>query len=79
MFDRFPRPGDQPFIFERAVGFTSQKANLKVILEGTIIEIYVNDRVALSTRGYDAKGKKLGLFVSNGKALFTNMKVATTG
>ena len=79
VFDRFPRPGDQPFMFERPVDLTSQKANLKVVLEGTIIEIYVNDRVALSTRGYDAKGKSLGFFVSNGKATFTNIKVATTG
>ena len=66
-------------MFERPVDLTSQKANLKVVLEGTIIEIYVNDRVALSTRGYDAKGKSLGFFVSNGKATFTNIKVATTG
>ena len=79
IFDRFPKPGDEPFMLERAVDLTSQKANLKVIVENTIIEIYVNDRVALSARGYDAKGKSLGFFVSNGEVDFTNIKMATTG
>lgn len=79
IFDRFPKPGDEPFMLERAVDLTSQKANLKVIVENTIIEIYVNDQVALSARGYDAKGKSLGFFVSNGEVDFTNIKMATTG
>ena len=41
---------------------------LRVYVEETVIEIYVGDRVALSTRGYDHRGGDWGLFVYEGQA-----------
>lgn len=78
LFDRFPRPGDQPFVFERPVDLSEGNAELKVLVEDTIIEVYVNDEVPLSTRGYDAKGRGAGLFVSEGSAKFTDVSMVTT-
>ena len=75
VFDRAPRAGDQPFVMERPVDLASGTSELKVFLEDTIIEVYVNDTVALSMRGYDHRKGFGGLFVSEGKASFTGTEM----
>ncbi|WP_314001255.1 glycoside hydrolase family 32 protein [uncultured Paenibacillus sp.] len=52
-----------------------QSYELKVFIDGTICEIYVNREVAMSARMYDIERGKLGLFVSQGNAEFNQVKV----
>jgi beta-fructofuranosidase len=76
VFDRWPRPGDEPFMLERPVGLApSQAVQVRVLVEDSTIVIYVNDEVALTTRGYDHKGGACGLFVSEGSAEFTRTQL----
>ncbi len=49
---------------------------LQIFIDGSICEIYINGEVAMSTRMYDIKRGKLGLFVSQGDANFKRVKVA---
>ncbi|MCC7206023.1 MAG: DUF4975 domain-containing protein, partial [Anaerolineae bacterium] len=76
-FERFPRPGDEPPIIERSIVVTShQPIRLRVFAEGSVIVAYVDDRVALSTRGYEHVDGVCGVFVSEGKAAFSGLKVS---
>jgi beta-fructofuranosidase len=76
LFDRWPRPGDQPFILERPLDLQAgQPVHLQVFADGTIFEIYVNDKVALSTRGYAHTRGDWGLFVNQGEASFTGVGI----
>ncbi|MEZ4670369.1 MAG: glycoside hydrolase family 32 protein [Anaerolineae bacterium] len=72
VFERFPRPGDEPPIIERPLPLNSDTpVHLRVLVEGSVIVIYANDEVALSTRGYDHPAGDFGLFVSEGAASFS--------
>ena len=65
VFDRWPRPGDQPFTLERPLqSAAGEPLRLKVFMDGSVIVVYMNDSVALNCRGYDHSGGQLGLFVS---------------
>jgi len=78
VFDRWPRPGDQPFMLERPLDVSKgQPATISVFVEGSIVEVYVNDIIALSARAYDHPAGSVGLFVSEGQATFSNAKVST--
>jgi len=48
---------------------------LKVFVDGTICEIYVNSEVAMSARMYDRAEGKLGLFVNQGNGQFGQVRV----
>jgi len=75
VFDRWPRPGDQPFVFERPLpGDSGGTYRLRVLVDGSAVVAYVDDRVALSCRGYGAGGA-VGLFVSEGAASFRDVAV----
>ena len=77
VFDRWPRPGDEPFMLEQPIHIADgQSMNLKVIVEGTVIEAYLNNTLALSSRAYDHPSGQLGLFVAEGGATFANVSVA---
>jgi beta-fructofuranosidase len=80
VFDRWPRPGDEPFILERPVRSAATgplnlklKLLLKVIVEDSVMVAYFNDAVALSCRGYDHRTGDLGLFVEGGGATFSDV------
>lgn len=76
VFERFPRPGDEPPIIERPVSLAAgQPATLRVLVEGSIIVAYINDQVALSTRGYEHTQGDFGLFVSEGAASFAETEL----
>jgi beta-fructofuranosidase len=78
VFDRWPRPGDEPFVFERPLPASdSPTMRLRVLTEGSAIVAYVDDRVALSVRGYEVENRAVGLFVSEGSTTFTNIAVTT--
>ena len=72
--DRWPRPGDEPFMLERALPGANRVAlNLKVFVEGSVLVVYANDEVALNCRMYDHAGGQIGLFVSEGGAVFDSV------
>ena len=48
---------------------------VKVFIDGTICEVYVNREVAMSARMYDIEQGKLGFVVSQGHGVFSNVKV----
>jgi beta-fructofuranosidase len=74
VFDRWPRPGDQPMILERPLSLrASEPVHLQVFADGTIFEIYVDGRVALSVRGYAHTSGDWGLFVKEGAVTFAGL------
>lgn len=52
-----------------------QKNHLVIIAEGSVLEVYVNDRVAMSARMFDHKEGDFGLYTMNTSVLFENIKV----
>lgn len=78
VFDRFPRPGDEPPIIERPLTLTpGEPVRLRVLVEDTVVVIYANDTVALSTRGYEHTTGSAGVFVSEGNASFSSIALTT--
>lgn len=51
--------------------------HLRLICDDTAMVLYVNDDVALSTRGYDLRARKFGLAVSDGSCTFTHTALFT--
>ena len=69
--DRWPRPGDQPFMLERPLTMLPDRPiTLRLIIDGTCLVVYADDEVALSCRIYAHRRGALGLFVSEGAACF---------
>jgi len=78
--DRWPRPGDQPFLLERPFPMKAGKpVRLLVLVSGTCLVAYANGSVALSCRMYDHRAGRLGLFVTEGSARFSRVSVRTQG
>jgi beta-fructofuranosidase len=76
VFDRWPRPGDQPFVIERPLDMQAGKpVRLQVLVDGTCVVVYADERTALSCRMYDHRQGQLGLFVSEGEARFEGVRV----
>jgi beta-fructofuranosidase len=77
VFDVWPRPGDVPYMvgLERPLTVVpGQTLNLRIVLEGTVCEIYV-DGVALSARLYDHRAGHWGLFAAQGAATWSNVRI----
>ena len=55
----------------------NQVYTLKLVIDDTICEIYINDQVAMSVRMYDLQEGNLALFVVDGEASFEDMAVKT--
>jgi beta-fructofuranosidase len=76
VFDRWPRPGDQPFVIERPLALRpGEPVRLRVLVDGTCAVTYANDEVALSCRMYDHRRGQLGLFVAEGEATYRHVIV----
>lgn len=76
VFDSWPRAGDVPFMveLERPIALTpGRPVELKVIVDGTIAEVYTAGKIAMSTRMYDLNQGAWGLFVSEGSANFRDI------
>ena len=56
---------------------TGTRYHLDVLVEDTILEVYVNGQVVLGTRMYDRSGGAFGLYVSNGAAEFSGIRYYT--
>jgi beta-fructofuranosidase len=75
VIDRWPRPGDQPFIVERPLPITpGAPVTLKIIASGTNLVVYADD-VALCCRMYEHREGGLGAFVTEGAAAFGEVTV----
>ena len=69
VFDAWPRPGDKPYWpeLERPLALVAgQPITLKLYIEGSVCEVYVNDTMAMSTRLYNLKAGQWGVFASEG-------------
>lgn len=78
VFDRWPRPGDQPVTIERPLPMLAgQPVTLRMLVEGTNLVVYANDRIALSTRMYNHRAGNLCLFVNEGEATFLGVGMKT--
>ena len=76
VLDRWPRPGDHPFMLERPLKILpARPVTLRAIADGTCLVLYANDQVALSCRMYDRRAGALGLFVTEGEATFTHISL----
>lgn len=65
--------GDIPYRVETARNFEDTgEYKLFLVKEGDICIVYLNDKVALSNRLYDHKGKKAGLFLTQGSMVIKN-------
>ena len=79
--DMWPRAADKPFIVEteRPLSLTPGKAvELTVILDGTLCEIYADNKIALSTRFYNFSRGDWGVFATEGAASFHNVALYTS-
>jgi beta-fructofuranosidase len=80
VFDMWPRAGDIPYMpeLERPINVpVDQPVKMKVIVDGTCCEVYVNDQIAMSTRLYDLKSGQWGVFATEGKARFEQLACYT--
>jgi beta-fructofuranosidase len=77
VFDSWPRPGDRPFTLERPLEMEpGLGVDIDVISDESVIEVYVGNHVAMSTRGYDHSVGSFGLFVSEGSATFEKTRMS---
>jgi beta-fructofuranosidase len=80
VIDRWPRPGDQPFMLERPLAIAPGRAvTLRMLVNGTCLVVYANDETALSCRMYDPRGSELGLFVTEGEGRFQGVELRERG
>lgn len=76
VFDRWPRPGDEPFMLERPVQIaTETPVKLQIFRQNTMILVYINGEIALSARAYNPVEGDWGLFVNEGVASFSEIQV----
>lgn len=54
---------------------TGECFHVDVIVSGTILEVYVDNRIALGTRMFDIKGGNFGLYASDAEANFMNIQI----
>lgn len=82
VFDRWPRPGDQPYALElerplaMPPGTTVQ---LDVFVDGTVCVVYADNGiapVAMNARLYDHAEGRAGVFVQEGTAQFTDLTLS---
>ncbi len=52
-----------------------QEFSVRVVFSDSILEVFVNDKVALAGRYYDHKGGHIGLFVEEGAGTFGDIQV----
>lgn len=52
-----------------------KKHHVQIFVDGTVVVLYFDNSVALSTRAYDYHDRKFGLVVSQGEAEFTDIRL----
>lgn len=85
VFDAWPRPHETrflPFMPEMEIPLEltpGQAIELKLLVDRTICEVYVANKLAMSTRLYDLKTGHWGVFVQQGTARFQNLSLSVPG
>ena len=75
LMDRYNRvDGDQSYLDERPVSFKGNCAEVKLVVSGNIMLVYVDD-VALVSRCYEIGTGSIGIFAEYGKISCTNMEL----
>lgn len=80
VIDRWPRPGDQPYMtaLERPLSpQEGRKHTLSVIVDGTAACAYYDDETALSFRLYTSAGSHFGVAVVNGRLDLSSTRIQT--
>ena len=77
---RMTERGGQKFPYEveqerPLQNFLGKRVHVDVCVDGTILEVYVDRRIAMGTRMYDRQGGQWGVFVSEGQARFDNIRL----
>jgi len=78
VFDSWPRPGDLPFMpgLERPlITHTGEPVQITLYIDESLCEIYVNQRVALSTRMYAHRTGELVIFTIGEPAVFSRIQL----
>jgi beta-fructofuranosidase len=78
VFDRWPRPGDIPYMtgLERSLKITpGDPIDVQIIVDGTIAEVYIGGKVAMSARMYSPNQGRIGIFVDEGSATFKRLGI----
>ncbi len=79
VFDSWPRAWDIPYMIGLSRPFVctpGRPVELKVFVDGTVCEIYVGGKVALSARMYNLSAGQWGLFASEGTATFSSTRLS---
>jgi len=78
VYDRRPRPGDEPFSLESSLDLAPDKElHLTILMENSTVVTYAGGHVSLSHRLYDHPAGQLGLFVQEGEASFMHVGAYT--
>jgi beta-fructofuranosidase len=80
VFDTWPRSGYLPHQveLERPIQLDSQQpVSVKVIVENTLCSVYVDNKIAMSSRLYNQRGSYWGIFAQEGSATFSQVSVHT--
>jgi beta-fructofuranosidase len=79
VLDSWPRPGDRPHWVEteRPLDLEPYRPQrITALLDRSVCEVYVDDRVAMSVRLYDHARGDWGVFASEGEATFRDVTLA---
>lgn len=77
VFDRFPRAGDAPPLAECPINLAPDKSKpFLIFVENSIVEAFIDKRVALSCRAYGGHGEPTGLFIIEGAASYEKIQFA---
>jgi beta-fructofuranosidase len=79
VLDSWERPGDVSFWveLERPLKLSPGRTiDLKVFVDGTVCVVYAGNKIAMSTRLYNLKQGNWGVFVNEGSARFTNVRIS---
>lgn len=66
--------GSQLYLEERPIEFRNHKTDVKVIVSGSVILVYVDD-VALASRCYDISTGAIGVFAEYGEVICSDIKL----
>jgi beta-fructofuranosidase len=79
VLDSWPRAGDVPFWveLERPLNLEpGRPVELKLVVDGSICEVYAGGTIAMSTRLYNRHTGRWGVFVNEGEARFSDSRWA---
>ena len=77
---RMTERGGQKFPYEVEMerplpGATGETFHMDILVDDTVLEVYVDGKIALGTRMFDLTDGHLGLFASDGSARFENIRL----